>query len=383
MYKLGFRPQEHNKAMYYDGHERKDIFEYREKYIKEITSHLRLSQTYDNDDLLVENPLDIGEKRQTIMIYHDESTIHANERPSRAWLLPNTPDFRSKSAGRLIHISDFILETSSTGRLYIDSTEGEPEEDAAVVIYPGSKGDKWWDCEQLIAQVKNKAIPIFERLHPSAQGVWIFDCSSAHESFGPSALRVQNMNLAPGGKQARLCDTIIPTDNPLIPIGLRGQCQVMQFPPDHPDPKLANQPKGVRQVLLERGVWDHYNNQSKVSTKSSFPLQCSECKRSGVARDAKTRAARLLHEAENIGVFVSESAAEELHPEVQSKDCCASQVLARHSDLAREKPLLQMIIEEAGHICIFLPKFHCELNPIELFWSYIKHRTFFCEHILS
>ena len=31
-------------------------------------------------------------------------------------------------------------------------------------------------------------------------------------------------------------------------------------------------------------------------------------------------------------------------------------------------------IEKAGHKCIFYPKFHCELNPIEMYWGYSKAR---------
>jgi hypothetical protein len=41
-------------------------------------------------------------------------------------------------------------------------------------------------------------------------------------------------------------------------------------------------------------------------------------------------------------------------------------------DFREEKPLIQLKIEEAGHICLFLPKFHCELNPIERYWGYSK-----------
>ena len=34
--------------------------------------------------------------------------------------------------------------------------------------------------------------------------------------------------------------------------------------------------------------------------------------------------------------------------------------------------MLEEVIEKAGHICLFLPKFHCELNPIEMLWGYVK-----------
>ena len=32
-----------------------------------------------------------------------------------------------------------------------------------------------------------------------------------------------------------------------------------------------------------------------------------------------------------------------------------------------QKSSVQEVIEAAGHLCIFLPKFHCELNFIEFF----------------
>ena len=36
------------------------------------------------------------------------------------------------------------------------------------------------------------------------------------------------------------------------------------------------------------------------------------------------------------------------------------------------------VIQEAGHLCIFLPKFHCELNPIEMSsFSFIHSYKFF------
>ena len=41
-------------------------------------------------------------------------------------------------------------------------------------------------------------------------------------------------------------------------------------------------------------------------------------------------------------------------------------------DFQEQRSLVQEVIEAAGHLCIFLPKFHCELNFIEYFWGAVK-----------
>jgi transposase len=49
-------------------------------------------------------------------------------------------------------------------------------------------------------------------------------------------------------------------------------------------------------------------------------------------------------------------------------------VMSLQDDFVNEKPQLQHDLEARGHVCLFLPKFHCELNPIELVWGYAKYR---------
>jgi hypothetical protein len=65
----------------------------------------------------------------------------------------------------------------------------------------------------------------------------------------------------------------------------------------------------------------------------------------------------------------------------KANDCFWSKILSLQSDFVSERPLLQLIIKEFGHIFSFLPKFHCELNPIELFWLYIKNCEFCFNHL--
>lgn len=59
------------------------------------------------------------------------------------------------------------------------------------------------------------AADIFEHTHLDMIGVWVFDCSSAHEGLAEDALNINNMNINPGRKQTHLRDTIIPLSNPL------------------------------------------------------------------------------------------------------------------------------------------------------------------------
>ncbi|KAI7956681.1 hypothetical protein MJO28_003776 [Puccinia striiformis f. sp. tritici] len=163
MAKLGFRPQEYKKSLYSDDHGRPDVVIARKKYIEDYQMYQSRSHLFvgANLNLLAQvEPEVLGKNQETVYIFHDKSTVHAKERPRLAWLLPGANQIRSKNAGQLIHISNFILET--TGRLKLSSEDFEksqeesgkkPESaDAATVICPSTKDDKWWDLEQLCHQ---------------------------------------------------------------------------------------------------------------------------------------------------------------------------------------------------------------------------------------
>ena len=52
--------------------------------------------------------------------------------------------------------------------------------------------------------------------------------------------------------------------------------------------------------------------------------------------------------------------------EPKNKWCCLYQVLSLQEDFIDEKPKIQHYLEGRGHICMFYPKFHFEINPIEM-----------------
>lgn len=342
--------------------------------------------------------------REHILIVQDESIFHANDQRRSVWLAENKAmPLRQKGNGRAVHVSDFLCEKSETGRLSLTDKQQKvnadlPEDcrlkntDARKIIYPGKGKDDWWDMKQLLLQVED-AIKIFERIHPQAVGVFVFDCSSAHEAFGEHALNVNNMNVNPGGKGARkMRNTIIPLDNPPLQdesiADTRGQAQSMVFPDDHPDPKLAGQPKGILQVLRERpSVWHLLTN---GGTKKPVG-HCKDCKMSQAKRDALARV-QAAEEArqdnrvrDELNVLAETAELEHAAPEVIEKNpfCCARRVLSQQRDFQEEKPLLQHIIEDRGHKCLFLPKFHCKLNVIELYWGFAKYRMFYFSYKLE
>ena len=180
--------------------------------------------------------------------------------------------------------------------------------DARCIIYPGVGGDPWWDHVQLLAQV-DKAIAIFEEAHPDCIALFVFDQSSAHASLGPDALRAFDMNRSNGGKQRKQKDTVIPLNNPRPEF--RGKAQSMTTE--------AGEAKGLRQTLEERG----------------FDVQGMRAKCTPVCP------------LENTG-------------------CCMARLLSKQDDFRLQESLLEQKIKGRGHICAFLPKFHCELNPIEM-----------------
>ena len=67
-------------------------------------------------------------------------------------------------------------------------------------MYPDTNRDGWWKNEDVVKQVKERAIPIFERTHPGKVALCMFDNSCNHNAFADDALVVSRMNMKDGGK---------------------------------------------------------------------------------------------------------------------------------------------------------------------------------------
>lgn len=168
-----------------------------------------------NEETLEPLPLPLPEgKKEHILIVQDESIFHVNDQQRSIWLgADQSQPIRQKGNGRAIHVSDFLCEKSETGRISLSAhqiakhNKLPPEQQLAVtdaqkIIYPGKGKDDWWDMPQLTTQLQH-TIKIFEYLHLGTVGIFVFDCSSAHEAFAEDALNINNMNVNPGKSQKK------------------------------------------------------------------------------------------------------------------------------------------------------------------------------------
>lgn len=50
----------------------------------------------------------------------------------------------------------------------------------------------------------------------------------------------------------------------------------------------------------------------------------------------------------------------------ESQKCCLAWLLSQQDVFVNQESMLKTLIKEVGHKCLFLPKFLCKLNPIEM-----------------
>jgi hypothetical protein len=120
-----------------------------------------------------------------------------------------------------------------------------------------------------------------------------------------------------------------------------------------------------RDAVRFGGTWPANHARSSQWWQSGGRMRSMQMSRKALdqlLREAQAAADEPLEESGNTILRVDSSCT----------DCCMKKMIANQQDFRSERPLIQLIIEEAGHKCWFLPKFHCELNPIEMYWGWVK-----------
>src|SRR6266498_4394865 len=174
---LGFFNQQQKQGVYFDGHERDDVVEYRKKFLEEVAKYEPYIANYEGEtmDKILPN-LQNGEKEH-ILVTHDECIFYSNDGKRGVWAKTGELPLRKKGNGRSIMISEFLTE--AYGRLKLSDEQvfdhrNVPKE-ARVYLQPGKNQEGYWTSEHLINQVKTKAIPIFVAMFPNCIGLFAFD----------------------------------------------------------------------------------------------------------------------------------------------------------------------------------------------------------------
>ncbi|KIJ28737.1 hypothetical protein M422DRAFT_189388 [Sphaerobolus stellatus SS14] len=315
--RLNWRYGCRKNGMYIDGHERQDVVEYRNGFLKRWKEYEKRMVIYDNDGNVLSKPQGFpvpGHRFQLILVTHDESTFYANDRHKTKWTHSSEKaNPERKGEGASIMISDFL--TPEWGRLK------DEDECARLVFKAGKNRDGYFSHEDFMKQVE-KAVDIFEvKTKARAMGLFMFDNAPSHQKRAPDALSARRMPKGPSDGWSHH------KDGPKMRPGRlpNGEIQSFYFSEDHPT--MPGWFKGMEQIIRERGLWP----------AQGLLAQCPGFK-----------------------------------CEPGCTDCCCRRILFSQPDFCQQKSHLEEYITARGHICDFYPKFHCELNFIEQYWGASK-----------
>jgi hypothetical protein len=322
MHACGFHPTPKRKNYYVDGHEREDVVEYRNLvFLPAFAQYESRMRHYSGENMdEVTLPVLAPGMKEIVPLFHDESTFNSNDDGNKFWSHEDMSILHNKSRGSSIMASAVICPCHGIMAIF---SHGKMIY-SYQLIKPGTGRDGWWTNDDLVTQTSDQFIVLFELLHPDMEALLVYDNSQNHHAMASDALVASKLKLNPGGAGVKpMRDTVWgPLNTP----------QCMQFE--------DGQPKGVRQVLLERGLW-----RDKRPDHKKFNLTCKHC--SEIPEEHQT----------------------------WGQQCCAWHVLQSQPDFQSQRTWLTETVQNSGHSVIYLPKFHCELNPIEMFWAFVKGKA--------
>ncbi|OAD70983.1 hypothetical protein PHYBLDRAFT_171043 [Phycomyces blakesleeanus NRRL 1555(-)] len=124
--------RENSKDIYYNGHEREDLIAYHQKWAKRM---------------IVSNEI------QHVLVTHDELTFYTNNGKNIMWLMEDENQISKKDLEMSLMIK---------------------------VFRPRADRDGYWMSADMLKQLKNNIIPLFELFHPECNAVFSFDQSTNH-----------------------------------------------------------------------------------------------------------------------------------------------------------------------------------------------------------
>ncbi|OAD78784.1 hypothetical protein PHYBLDRAFT_185350 [Phycomyces blakesleeanus NRRL 1555(-)] len=239
----GYIFRKNSKGIYYDGHERADVIEYRKKWANRMMGcKTKMARFSENDEVTMPQ------------LSTDEKAM---------WLVEGENPIRKKGPGMSLMISEF--------KCACHGTMSNGAWSSREVFHPGADRDGYWTSAHMLKQLESNAIPLFEVIHPGCKAVFVFDQSTNHKAYSQNALIANKITL--GDKEVEEDDLCTLRDTTFVRDG-EEQVQSMYYEKDEWFTKKSGQwvtkkvkyVKGVRTILEERGMWlekDPYNPTSQ------------------------------------------------------------------------------------------------------------------------
>ena len=368
LHRLGFSVRHVGKSSFVDGHERDDVVLSRKKFLDKYFDLYDNGENFivvdgkhiDKDEYYLSNPEEYAklpatrftqlpeerrpviaglEGRIPIFIYHDESTFRVNDGETWHWS-DNSAACKTackKSEGAAYMISGVMVEhASSNGHLHssdwtqirgvlpidglidwdIESVDIPDHVDVTLEV--GKNKDGYWGSELFQKQVHLMMGAFENQFNPEHYvAVFIFDHSSGHTAKAEDSRNALKMNVNPGGKQPHMRDGWFWGDSVTQkPFSIDGTCPLNLAQREKITQPLGR--RGLRTVLEERGL-----------------VQPGQKLNAEVLKD----------------------------------------IMDKQPDFQEEMPEVELNVVDAGHMVLWNPKFHAELNPIEMQWGYMKAYT--------
>ena len=139
-----------------------------------------------------------------ILITYNECIFLAYD-GSRNLQIPNKEQpLQKKDNDCLIYISDFL--TKVYGHFALSDKMQIPDvlKEACIIMHLKKNNDRQQKAEDLVNQMVEYAILIFEARFLGCQALFIFDNASSHAAFLPNVFVAKYMNLSPKGKQPKI-----------------------------------------------------------------------------------------------------------------------------------------------------------------------------------
>jgi hypothetical protein len=184
---LGYRWMTNPSGQYVDGHEKKDVVDYRQKTFlpRWMSIEERTRKWMDNrkEEKIGEQPAN----RRVVVWFHDESTFYVNDRRKLHWVHKSeTAVPRPKGEGASLMVSDFVLANYGWLR------SPDKTKEARVFFKAGKNREGYFTNDNILDQMTT-AMDILTEFYPEEEHILVYDNATTHTKHSDTALSARHM----------------------------------------------------------------------------------------------------------------------------------------------------------------------------------------------